>query len=420
MEIYLIAVGFTAWALALSYLDRSPRDRLKNSWALYAAFFAVGVLSWVKSPLYSVLWVFGYFAFLVAKQEWREFRSPHLYVALVFGTLLGASWYLAILGIDRDRFVADYIVRETLSKQGGNGGAPWQLWLSALSFSIPFVLLTFGSLFCAKLDSGRRLWFFALAAGAPAAVFFSVYPYRVNTYLYVLVPILAILAAYFEEVRPRVAALVSRIGAVTMILVTGYFVWLGLRIDLTTGWRLGAVSLVGTICVASWMGTLFRPKLGVWAAVIFVAWLHSLGVTLGERDIAGLREFVSVNSHRQLAILDPDRNIWHEVGLLSVALGKPVARISSAQDVLDVLDAGNAVILSEDQASSILPEVRKLLDDEDDGREVLSTPWNRFPTRKSLEVRQLIRAKTRLELNRKFQILTLPPPSDWMMPEGGV
>ncbi|MBU6376817.1 MAG: hypothetical protein KGQ59_12520, partial [Bdellovibrionales bacterium] len=227
-------------------------------------------------------------------------------------------------------------------------------------------------------------------------------------------------AAYFEVIRSRAAALLSRIGAILMVVATLYLSWLNLRIGLASGWQLMLVSLVGAMGGVFWLVSFFRPRMGVWAALIFVTWLHSIGVTLGERDIAGLREFVTMNNHRHLVMFDPDRNIWHEVGLLSVAVGRPVTRISSSEEVLNTLDEGGAVILSEEQAQSVLPAVRELLDGEDDGREVVSTSWSRFPTRKALPVQQLIRAQTQLQLSRKFQILTLPPPSDRIMPEGGV
>ncbi|MBU6375209.1 MAG: glycosyltransferase family 39 protein, partial [Bdellovibrionales bacterium] len=178
MEIYLVALGFTAWALALSYLDQSPRSRFKKPWALYGAYLTVGALAWVKSPLYSVLWVFGYVVLLIFRREWREFRNLHFYLALTFGSLLGASWYLAILEVDRERFVSDYILRETLSKQSGNAGTPIDLWLALLGFSIPFVLLAVGALVSSTLKSSRasfrRLLFFAFSAGFPAAFFFTI------------------------------------------------------------------------------------------------------------------------------------------------------------------------------------------------------------------------------------------------------
>jgi 4-amino-4-deoxy-L-arabinose transferase-like glycosyltransferase len=420
MEIYLVALSLLAWAFALSYLDRGHRERTRNPWALYAAFTTAGVLAWVKSPLYSVLWVLGYFLILLLRREWREFRSLHFYVAGLFGTLVGASWYLAVLGLDYDRFVADYVLRETISKGGGNGGTPAELWLGLLGFCLPFTLVALTGAGAALRRVNRSLLAFVIVAGMPAAVFFTLYPYRVSTYLYVLAPLGALLAAFAEEAHPRIASAVERATAVLAALIVAYLVWLGLRIGIGADFGLVLLTIVGIITCAGWVRAIFRPRFSVWAAVVLVAWLHAMAVTLGERDIAGIREFVSANQHRQMAMFDPDRNIWHEVGLLSFALGRPIDRLRDAEEVLDALDSGHAVVVSDQQASTLIPAVHELLESEEDGRQVSAAPWQRFEQRRNLPLGELLRAKRKLEPGRRFQILTLPPPGDWIMPEGGV
>jgi len=420
MEIYLVAVSLVAWAFALAYLDRPPRDRLSNPWALYAAFATVGVLAWVKSPLYSVLWVVGYLILLVSRREWREFRSLHFYVAGMFGTVVGASWYLAALGLDYDRFVSDYILRETINKRGGNGGAPGELWLALLGFCLPFTLLTATGIGTLVARAHRRLLGFILAATLPAAIFFTLYPYRVTTYLFVLAPFCAILAAFVEATHEKLAAALQRVTAVALSAAVAYLVWLGLRIGMASGLSLVGVTLLGVLACAAGVRAILRPRFLPWAAIVLVAWLHAVAVTLGERDLAGLRDFVTSNPHRQVAMFDDDRNIWHEVGLVSVALKRPVARLSEVESVLDALDSGHAVVVTEEQAARLIPEVHALLDSEEDGRQVVSTPWKRLEQRRHLPVLELLRAARKLELDRTFQILTLPPPGDWIMPEGGV
>jgi 4-amino-4-deoxy-L-arabinose transferase-like glycosyltransferase len=420
MEIYLVALSLLAWAFALAYLDRTPRERLRNPWSLYAAFASVGVLAWVKSPLYSVLWVFGYLILLVSRREWREFRSLHFYVAGMFGTVVGASWYLAVLGLDYDRFVSDYIMRETISKRGGNGGTPGELWLALLGFCLPFTLLALAGMATVIDRAHRRLLGFIIAAALPASVFFTVYPYRVSTYLYVLVPVGAVLAAFLESTRGALASVLKRVTAGVLSVVVAYLVWLGLRIGVSSGIALVGITLLGVLACAAGVRAIFRPRFLPWATIALVAWLHAVAVTLGERDLAGLRDFVASNPHRQVAMFDEEANIWHEVGLISVALRRPVARLSEVESVLDALDSGHAVVVTEEQAAKLIPEVHELLDSEEDGRQVVSTPWSRLEQRRHLPVQELLRAGRKLELGRTFQILTLPPPGDWIMPEGGV
>lgn len=421
MEIYLVALGFLAWAFALAYLDRLPADRLKNPWALYAAWLCAGVLGWVKSPLYSAFWGTGYLLLLVFRRDWREFRSLHFYTAVIFGALVGASWYLVVLGLDRERFISDYVLRETVSKGGGNASSAGMLWVALAGFCVPFALLTLGGISTLMTRPGRRLLGFLVASGLPAALFFSLYPYRVSTYLYVIAPLAAILAASFEAQRPKVARVVSRAGFVLMALGSGYLTWLSVRIGVASGAMLAGVVVLGVFGTALWVrAATVRPRSGLWAAVLLVAWMHLVGVALGERDIADLRGFVAANSHRSLAMYDPSRNIWHEVGLISVALQAPVARLHRPEEALEVLMAGGAVLVSDEQASRLHSELRVLLDAGADGREVRTTAWRRLESRRKLRLSALLRAREPLELSRVYQVMTLPAPSDWILPEGGV
>jgi len=64
-------------------------------------------------------------------------------------------------------------------------------------------------------------------------------------------------------------------------------------------------------------------------ALSLTAWLlvRVASVSLGEQDIAGLRSALISAPAAPLAMLDEHRNIWHEVGLLSVAIGRPIQRV---------------------------------------------------------------------------------------------
>ncbi|MEN9723942.1 MAG: hypothetical protein RJB38_1928 [Pseudomonadota bacterium] len=419
MEVYLVSVSFLAWAFALKYLDQSVLERRRRPGFLYLAFVMVGVLAWVKSPLYSVLWTLSYGALLILRREWREFVNLHSVAAVSLGVVIGASWYLTVLALDHDRFIADYWMRETWAKKGGNGGTPKELWLALAGFCFPFVFLSLaGRAWFQK--SSARLRSFVIAAGLPAALFFSLYPYRVSTYLYVLVPLVALIAAEVEATRSRVATGVIRLTSMMCVLVVAYLVWLSVRIELASGWWLVAVLGVGVMACAAWIRAVIRPRFAVWAAMILVAWIHLAGVSLGERDLSGLRAFVSDHGSRRMAMLDSGRNIWHEVGLVALAIGRSVDRLSTTDEVLEALDSGHAVLLSDEQAAQVIPEIHERLAEEDDGREVAVVRWQRLETRRQLSLRELFRAKRKLELSRGFQILTLPASRDWILPEGGV
>ena len=106
-------------------------------------------------------------------------------------------------------------------------------------------------------------------------------------------------------------------------------------------------------------------------------------------------------------MVDENHNIWHEAGLISVALGRPVERLEDAEEVLDALDSGHAVVMSEEQAERIVPAVHEMLDEDEDDRRVETRTWARFEERRNLPVGELLRAQRRLELNRGFRILTI-------------
>lgn len=199
MEIYLVAINSLCWLLALMYLDRTPVERLRNPWALYLAWIVAGVGAWAKSPLYSALWGIGFWVHLAFNREWREFKNPHHWLAFVAGSVVGASWFILVLNLDGESFVSQYFLRETLNKGGGNGGTIAELWQGLLVSSLPWATLALlGAARFLKAGS-RNLTGWVIGSSLPAAVFFTVYPYRISPYLYVLVPTAALLTGWIES-----------------------------------------------------------------------------------------------------------------------------------------------------------------------------------------------------------------------------
>jgi hypothetical protein len=119
-------------------------------------------------------------------------------------------------------------------------------------------------------------------------------------------------------------------------------------------------------------------------------------------------------------MLDESHNIWHEVGLLSLAVQKPIERLSSVDEVIDALEEGQAVVLSGEQSEAFGSEIREAIQEESDGRELEVVHWRRLSTRRELPLSDLLRARRKLEFNRDFQILTLPSDLNREVPEGGV
>jgi hypothetical protein len=73
-------------------------------------------------------------------------------------------------------------------------------------------------------------------------------------------------------------------------------------------------------------------------------------VELGERDLAGLRNFRELNPV-PLAYYIQDKDIWHENGLVSSAVNMSIRRIYSSSEMKEFLASGGAVILQDSQSA---------------------------------------------------------------------
>ena len=187
MEIWIVALYAFAWGAALEY-ERNRRGAL-----IFLALISAGLLSAVKSPLYSVLWVFGFWLYLALRREWGVFRSVAFWFAHLVGAATGAAWFAYILATDRTKFWSDYVVRETLAKTTGNSSTIGHMWADFSTFCVPFLLPAI----CVAAFAFRRrhctILPLVIGWGALPAIFFSVFPYRTETYLYILIPLAAVL-----------------------------------------------------------------------------------------------------------------------------------------------------------------------------------------------------------------------------------
>ena len=416
MEIYLVAVNALCWSLALDYLERSSLDRLRNPWALYAAWLVAGLGAVVKSPLYSALWGVGFWIHLAVNREWREFKNPHHWLAFVFGSLVGAAWFGVVYHLDGEALVSQYFLRETAAKFGGNGGSIAELWQGLLVSCLPWAPLAVLGLIQFARKGSRALTGFVVGSALPAALFFTAYPYRISPYLYVVVPTLALLAAWAESERGAGLRWTQKLTALFIGSVVAYVAWVGMRARIFPA----PMNAVTVALAAIWFWAFWVPRRWITAALALVFWYHMAAVSLGERDLQGLRDFAEQNPHRGLSMLDESQNIWHEVGLLSLAVQKPIERLSSVDEVIDALEDGQAVVLSREQSEAFGSEIREAITEESDGRELEVVHWKRLSTRKELPLSDLLRARRKLEFNRDFQILTLPADLNREVPEGGV
>ncbi len=391
MEIHLCLWMLAAWWSALKYLAR-PMGERKRIW-LYLAFFCAGTLGLVKSPLYFGFWVVGFFTYLTLRGEWDIVLTRHFYFAAGVGLAATSWWYLAVAARDGAHLWNQHFISESLEKWGGNASSMSVVWLGLVRHLFPFSLLALAAI--PALWRGRRssrILAFVFSWCWPAALFFSFYPYRTSTYLYVLVPAFAVMIdwGYYSRGRTRsfnIALWMT--GGLTFLVLMGVAVVLR-RMELApvvvyTGFAVsGAFAL---LCAANgWMRGLVLAALGSVLA------LHWGATELGERDIRPMRSIVSQFPLRSVAILDLDRNVWNETGMLSVAIGRSVTRIFDLDEAVRSLQTGSWLLLSDQDRNNHFRTIEAKLLGRGDSRDFDEFPWRRLGTRVKLPLTDLLKA----------------------------
>jgi 4-amino-4-deoxy-L-arabinose transferase-like glycosyltransferase len=401
MEIYICAFYAASWWAGLKFLSQSE-DRRNWCW-LYLAFVLAGFSALVKSPLYSVFWVISFLSYLWFSGERGLFRDKRLYFAWCLGILAGAAWFAALMINDGSRFWSDYLMRETWEKKTGNSGSPLSIWLGLIYFALPFTFLLLPAV--KAVMKVKPISRFLLCWLLPPALFFTLYPYRVKTYLFILVPALA-LSLEWGIARASQTKLFKAMLALSGSLVFVSYAAIALflvRLGLISGEIAAGFFLVGAIALLS--GAAGWVRSFVLVSLVSVTIIRGAAVDIGEADIAGLRAAAEENSGVPIAMLDDKQNIWHEAGLLSTAIGRPIERLSSAVQAEEFLRKEAFVVLSDEQAEVMLPALKDRL-------KLKVTPWLRWKSKMKFPFGELLRwgvdrSELRRKLQREFVIITL-------------
>lgn len=415
MEIYLCFFYAASWWAGLKFLSRrNDRNEIRN-WAwIFLAFGLAGLSALVKSPLYSVFWVLSFVSYLLVSGEWLLFRQRNLYLALLSGMGIGLAWYLTILKVDGAHFWADYAMRETWEKKGGNQGTLGSIWGALFYFCIPFTLLILPSL--RAILRGRRtggLMRFILCWSWPAALFFSFYPYRIKPYLFLLVPALAVLVdwGYFRVGRTLMFRLVMGFTGLVMFIALSGLALILQRAELVPIWIISGLVVTGVItliCASkNWMRGFVLCAL---AAVFFI---RVGAVQIGEADLKPLRDAVAGHPAAAVGMLDQDNGIWHEIGLLSVAIEKPMVRLHTVDEVSKFIADGGIVALNDEQAGDFDETIGNQVEVLKPGQTLKFQAWPRLKGRTKFPYRMLIEKGKRgvpdfdQLIHREFKILSL-------------
>jgi 4-amino-4-deoxy-L-arabinose transferase-like glycosyltransferase len=358
MEIWIVALFSAAWLAALEYSETG-----RKRW-IVLALVSAGLLSIVKSPLYSVLWVLGYWLYLALSRQLEVFRRISFWLAHVVGVLCGSAWFIAMLATDRQKFLADYLYRETLAKTGGNSSTALHMWGDFGTFVVPFLLpaafLAIAWMILAKKRYAAQIPFFAGWAALPI-VFFSAFPYRTETYLYLLVPLAAILMDLTPSLpAKRTLAWITRANGV-LILAAGVLV---AAVALAAGMISMTCALALAITALGFGALSFFPlNSRNWRALaglgLLIALIIRIGaIQLGEKDLEDFTE-ATRRRDRTLVFLDPGGYIWSDRGLLSIAANQPRSlRARSVDEFSQAMQGGAIGILSDGDWPTVLPLLR--------------------------------------------------------------
>jgi 4-amino-4-deoxy-L-arabinose transferase-like glycosyltransferase len=389
MDIYVCLFYAGAWWAGLRFLasDDPLTGERDHRW-LYAAFLIAGLSSLVKSPLYSVLWVSGYLIYLIISGEWLLFKNRHLYISWIYGVIAGLLWFAVLFLRDGDAFWDQYFLREQMTK-GSNGGTLGHLWIPLLYMAAPMTLLLITAIRSAWM--GRRtagVLRFVIGWCLPPAVFFSIFPYRTSLYLFVLVPALAVLVDWgcFRANRTRTFLLLARVTGILLAVALTLVGLLFYRLGIVPPYLFLALAFSGAAGALSlWFGWI---RLFTIAALVTILFVRVTSVEIARPDRNALVDAIGAVEPYQGAMLDESRDIWHEIGLVSIQVGTPMRRLFDYDGVLEHLSRGGSVLLSDEQTTNYRATLERVF--EEQGKKLRWVPWKRFKRRRAMPIKEIL------------------------------
>lgn len=319
------------------------------------AFLAVGILAWAKGPLYSAFFVFGVIAYELIQKNWKKLVHPLFVAQLIFGIAIGLSWYALAARTHLQEVLDIFLKQENVSKLGGNQSSPFSLWGEFFYTLFPWLICVLFSV-SGQINHVLPVRFkeflkFAAAYSIIPAIFFTVFPYRVNTYLYFLTPIFAIFVGFQAKEGIPEDAPVIRFIAKPLALILGASL-LFLLFRLHQGQWITHLLFAGmTLMVLAWMYAHIRLNIfqvGL-ISLVLVMLVRIAAVQIGEFDLRDLRSILSEKQSSGLAYYIDQKNIWHEIALISAAVGKPIVRLYTPEDLQKFTASGGTVIFSDEQ-----------------------------------------------------------------------
>lgn len=392
MEVELTAVYAIVLALCLRLKPESPRAFA--TWI--AAWFWIGLASWLKSPLHSALLGVGLGGYCFFRSSWRQafLGKVRFYLAPLFGVIVGGLAYAIPWLLDPEAFYRTYILRETVGK-GPNGVGIWESILPNLSYHLwpvfPLLLVGLLALIPYVRSSQRRLTLapgmgLALALALPTFGFFAWHPYRSEIYSLPAIPCVLVLVAGLGkmagELMPqsfrRAQLFTLGFSFVPTLLVLA----LHLRFFHRETWWPASLLPVVLLCLfvqvfgflAFRKSDLKRPLPAYSLMLWWPAWgaIAMLMVVLGQEDYRELRQLTQSFSRTEVfGFYNAQHFVWSEWGLLNLTSGLKVKGLHSEAAIKEWLEQGHPLIVSSEEDRS---KVKALLPD----AQLVQWTWSRW------------------------------------------
>jgi len=339
MEIWIVFFYVAAWS-----------QFLKKEY--FSALFLVGMMAWVKGPLYPVLWVMSVALWYFLEKDFKSFFKSKFLMSLGLGVVVGLAWYAAAAQTHLQEMLNVFLLRENVGKMQTGQGSPIGLWSEFLYSIFPVVFL-----FAAELTSSEtrsKIWTnrnFYISYAAIPALFFTFFPYRVNTYLYLLMPAVALMMGESEEeIKNPIARGISSV--VVFLSVALSFLLYRLMMGHWIGPEL-AVPMMILFLVWGFFSTTWNKSSVAMLSLILVSLIRVAAVQIGEKDVYGLRSFHEAHPQTPLAYWIEGKDIWHEFGLMSAAMGQPIGWFDQKADLESFLKQGGAVIYQDEMVPTV-------------------------------------------------------------------
>jgi 4-amino-4-deoxy-L-arabinose transferase-like glycosyltransferase len=382
MEIWIVLFYLASWYFWVT-------QREVRAWIL------AGAMAAVKSPLYSVL--FGVSAILerLIQRKWKSLLTLKMLGGIVLGIGVSLAWYALAARTHLQMVLDVFLRRENLEKLNTPLGSPFGLWSEFVLTLFPllpwFLYGLFTEEFKEKWKAQGKFWI--LYAAIPA-LFFTGFPYRVNTYLYLLTPV-AIWMLNTKETRYDFRFKKFWVGLVGLIAL--FLCVLIIRLYSGHWIQTGLFLLIGSsVFFWFWAHLKSRPTWIALSSLLLVTGIRLAGIQVGEWDLSTLREFHSRNQTKLAYFITGPGDIWHEFGLVSAAIGEQVTLLRSDVEVEDFLRQKGALILSDEQNER--------------ARGLNCETWTRLKKRAGFRMKDLLLDGLSIEdpaLHREFKICRL-------------